>query len=101
MEAVASSLYLTERDRRGKTQMEKQKRKTTEGKNGRSTRVNRDALIKKRVFKATQYGNLFKGAVSQSCMELYLGLIYNLRPTQRGLFTHNVHKEEANQANVV
>lgn len=100
MEAVASGLYLTERDRRGKTQMERQKRKTTEGKNGRSTRVNRDALIKKRVFKATQYGNLFKRAVSQSCMELYFG-IYNLRPTQRGLFTDNVCKEEANQANVV
>lgn len=81
--------------------MEGQKRKTTEGKDGRSTRVNRDALIKKRVFKATQYGNLFKRAVSQSCMELYLGLIYNLRPTQTGLSTDNVCKEEANQANVV
>lgn len=77
MEIVASSLYLTGRDRQGKAKEERQKEKLLKANTCKSTKTKACCSQKENeLFKAGQHRDIFKAAVSQCCMELYLGLIF-------------------------
>lgn len=73
MEAVASSLYLTERNRRGKTRKERRERKSTEGEDGTSKKGKPSCSHKERCFQGNTIWKPFERSC-QSCVELYLAL---------------------------
>lgn len=76
METVASSLYVTDRNRH---ERHRQRAKPLKPNTCTSTKAKASCPQKEnKLFKTTQYGNIFKAVSnSQCCMELYLRVTFS------------------------